>query len=388
MSRLGDKAKLSFGIFGLLSMTVVGGISYASVRTVQNQGEVYTAMQGGIVFDKDNNPIELVSQGTIQKKWTDEYWLTTEGGTGYNLGAHTVSCAQDSITIYGKGYEMDSSGSLDLLPEVETIREFKEGRLYKLGDRKYLIVSPEIWEENKIFQAEKYVYIALDTIGNAQILSDGVNLRSVGPTVLVTDAFSFDIANELLITDKQQLDMSMVMGSTNTFNPAEYKDADTPPNPEVIDLTVRGGNGGSGGQGGFGGRGGNGGMGGQGGIGGTGGTGGTGGAGGTGGTGGTGGAGGNGGNGGTGGIGGSGGKGGIGGEGGQGGQGGKGGMGGDGGNAGVGEGTDTVKNIRITGAAASTTTIDVTYSVTDPFGKYGIVELRLYEVDIQGGKDG
>ena len=348
MRKIGDKAKWTFGIFGFLALSMAGGIAYASMREVQAQPETYTVGEGTVVYDKDNIPVELGSAAAIQKKWTGDYWMSAGDGSGSSLGEHTISYDGNSVTIYGGGYQIETGGTLTRLDEVTNLAERNETGLYKLADRKYLIVAPEIREKNDTFQTEPYLYLVIDTIGNAQILSPEVNLRCTAPTVLETDEFTFDIANETLTAGEESLDLTLVMGTTNTFNSAEYKTADTPKNPEVIDLTIRGGNGGMGGMGGIGGRGGNGGAGGIGGIGGAGGIGGTGGIGG------------------------------------QGGQGGKGGQGGDGGNAGLGETTDTVKSIRLTGAAASTTSIDVTYSILDPYGQYGIIQLTLHELDKDG----
>lgn len=377
MRKLGDKAKWTFGVFGVLAFTMVAGVSFASVKSAKDRPQTYELAAGVLVYDGDNAPVELQESAAIQKKWTGEYWMSAGSQQSFSLGTNTVAYDGTGVTIYGGGYRIDTDGSLTVLDEVSQVSDLSQTAFYKLADRRYLITSPDIYEQDRLFQTKDYLYLVIDTIGNAQILSPDVNIRCTVPTVLKTDAFTFDIANESLIVGEQTMDLGLVMGTTNTFNSAEYKDADTPPNPEVIDLTIRGGNGGSGGVGGTGGDGGNGGQGGIGGQGGEGGIGGQGGVGGQGGDGGTGG---------TGGIGGIGGIGGAGGTGGQGGTGGKGGTGGDGGNAGLGEDTDTVKALRITGATAGTTTIDVTYSIQDPYGKYGIIQLKLYEMagDVRG----
>lgn len=141
----------------------------------------------------------------------------------------------------------------------------------------------------------------------------------------------------------------------------------------MYSYTIRGGDGGNGGTGGAGGSGGTGGLGGKGGNGGLGGNGGTGGTGGIGGNGGSGGSGGDGGNGGTGG------DGGIGGAGGNGGSGGRGGDGGSIDNSKSDQAILGRQSMQLKQASGDSSYIDTSFTISDPFGYYGVIELRVYQ---------
>ena len=309
---------------------------------------------GTVIYDAACTPIQL-SNAAMATSENGRYFLRQEG-SNVQLGQHTVAYDGNQLQVLGGGYRIDADGSVHTVTDEDAFSDISSGAIFKLADRRYIIVGSSISDSNQVFTTEGYIYVTIDVVGNARLYSNNMSLKTTQPTTIVAGSIRFDIANETATIGTQTLDLGSLIGTTNTYDSGIYKKIDDPQTPDSIDLTIRGGAGGAGGAGGSGG------IGGDGGIGGAGGTGGNGGIGGTGG---------------TGGAGGTGGKGGTGGNGGDGGAGGAGGMGG---NGGIGEDQDTVQIVMLKSVkAVSSTSLKVQYYFVDPFGTLGMVYLEVHE---------
>ena len=417
-------------VFAILSC-IIAAAMIVMIITARNTAYASTEgvelRSGTVVYDNSYTPLELTEPATVYKNKLGQYVIKSESGkTDANLGSHTVACAADGIYLFGGGYKIDSIGNVVEVVDSDIFTPTSKGDLFKMADRRYIVMGDEIHDKDEIFSTKDYLYIVMDMVGNARMLSEDISLKSTQPTTIISGDIEFDIAQEDVKVDDQSIAVASLIGSTNTFDSGRYKRIEDPDTPDSIDMTIKGGDGGVGGDGGNGGTGGDGGTGGNGGVGGAGGDGGIGGAGGDGGRGGNGGQGGNGGSGmyslggdsyyayggqgGDGGVGGQGGKGGRGGTGGVGGQGGKGGRGGDGGiggqggdggdggrggkggrggngadggrggDAGLGEDTDVYTVLNLSSALSySSTTITAGYNFYDNFGKLGMVYLEVHD---------
>lgn len=350
-------------VFTLLAFVVAaafGAIGFTAYQAAAAKAPGIELAAGTVIYDNTCTPIQLTEAAMVSKE-NGMYYLGRESGS-IPLGAHTLAYSGSGVQIFGGGYRVDADGSIHIVEDSDIFSDFGNGAIFKLQDRRYVIAHTSIADINDIFQAEGYVFIAMDVVGNARLYSNNMSLKTTQPTTLVAGTLRFDIANELMETGAQVLDLGQLIGSTNTYDSGIYKTIDEPQTPDSIDLTIKGGDGGSGGVGGAGGDGGLGGAGGDGGAGGAGGAGGVGGTGGSGGTGG------------TGGVGGAGGTGGVGGD------GGAGGTGGTGGAGGVGEDQSVVQVLILKSVKAeSSTSLTADYYFVDPFGTLGMVYLEVHK---------
>ena len=364
MKRAVKKNTGIYNIFGALIVLGLVGLSIVVVNVFKNKEDTYVVPAGSTVYDINNEYIPLEDDAKIYWKADGNCYLKTSDKEVYKLGKQAVVHDKDtgSVKIYGDAYKIDSDGIISNLSGVTEISDFSEPGIYKMSDRKYLMIGNGIKSTDKSYNAEKYVYVNIYKSGTAVLMNNEQYKNTVYPIMLKSDQLYFDISSEFVLYDDNLINLKKVIGSTNEYREDallyvegligddEYEAANK--NPDVI--TIVGGNGGSGG---------------------TGGTGGAAGAGGDGGFGGTGGTGGTGGNGGAGGFGGVGGIGGTGGTGGVGGTGGTGGLGGDGGHGGTGgEGSDAhisaMKWVELTSVTANIGTIDVKYYVSDITNDY------------------
>lgn len=365
--KLSKKAKMTMNIFVVFILLVAGLLGFTLFQAIAKQPEATLVAQDTLLYNKDEEAIKTTSAGEIKKSWQGTYQFVGEDGKKYDLGEHTIAYDNSTLYIFGGGYQILEDNTAIKMGAVQKVTDFKSDNFYKLADRKYLIISNAVEDEEQTIQASGFLYIVMDKAGNALLTNATVNVKTTKPTILTTANITLDIANEKLTYGKKEIALKNVLGSTNEFDPLTYKSIDEEQQPEKISANIKGGSGGTGGDGSDGG---------------TGGTGGLGGGGGTGGLGGSGGTGGTAGNGGTGGTAGNGGSGGVGGDGGNGGAGGSGGLGGNGSS---GESVDVVKAIMLRGVNKTSTTLDVSYYASDPFGQYGIIYLSVFagDADIQ-----
>jgi hypothetical protein len=386
MRRMDRKSIMTFYIFGIVTISIISLIVLMVAKKVQATEAPYILAMESILYDDNNRFIELDKEGTVAKKWDGNYYLKMKDKSEYCLGGKAVAYEPGNGTIrtFGGGFQVLEDASVAALPDMMEIEDLNTSGFYKLGDRRYLITGETITSSDGNLATAGYLYIVMDKMGNALLLNNKVNVKSLEPMVLKSSQLVFDIAAEELAYGKNSINLKAINGSTNEYSEAIYNYLKSTENAEVkeetedvIHLVIRGGNGGNGGVGGTGGLGGSGGDAGNGGTGGDGGIGGIGGIGGTGGSGGNGGNGGNGANGGAGGAGGSGGK------------GGNGGKGGDASKAVEEEEKPPLyKYISVRGVSTYANRISVNYNVSDPEGAFGEVFIAVIPAEDDSGLEG
>ena len=364
MRKLEKKNLISFYIFGAMILLAIGGISFGVFQVASSGVNLnFEISSGSVVYDSDDNLVPLEGTAKLSKKWDGNYYIKTSGGQTKCLGKSTVVFDKNAtkVKIFGDSYKINMDGSVyKYLDQIE-VTDIGNPSLYKLDDRKYLMIGKNINSVEGPFATKNYMIINMDKWGNALLRGEGLNRKTISPVVLQSEDLYFDIGSELMYTEGKEINLKNVIGSTNLYGGKPLLYEQTGIDSANVERTDAG-------------------------TGDTGGTGGTGGAagpqnytvvagkGGTGGGGGIGGAGGIGGTGGIGGSGGIGGYGGVGGSAGSGGSGGTGGTGGDGGDAGM---VKTENLIKVAMGTVSTRekSIVVNYSVYDPSSNVARVKL-------------
>lgn len=348
MRKLNKKTKLMFNLFGLMVAAATGGMAFGIRHVLASQENVYVIAADSVAYDSANQEIVLANEGRVQKRWDDSFILT-DGDRQYNLGKQSVIMDEGSgiLKVFADGYQIHENGSISTINEYTAVSDLNTPSFFRLSDNNYLVTGEQIGDSTGHVNTGKYLYISRDKNGNARFLNKSVNVKTSEPALVSSGSMSLDLELMTLSYGDRMIELDKVLGETKN------KVYET--QPDVIELTIRGGNGGTGGQGGTGGLGG---TGGQGGTGGNGGLGGVGGLGGQGGSGGTGGSGGDGGDGGTGGT------------------GGNGGNGMSGGSGGTGETVTGRKGMYLKRVETYPASIDVYYVVDDPLMNYSVIRLK------------
>ena len=338
MRKLSNIVKAMIGVFaGVVVIAVAAG----AVLIVRQQGAsaaaVYAVTAGSTVYDGDNAQVDMTAGGQIRLRADGKYYLTTETGDTYCLGEQAVYYDQNTAVLHllGDGYRVYSDSSVKKISGETQISDLVSTAFYKLGDRRYVLIAPEITDSTGTVRTSQYLFCVLDRAGNALLLNHEINYKTTEATVLYAGEDAFDIAEEMLLFGGSTIDLSMIFGSTNEYN-AIKEAREGEEQQDTIELTIKGGSGGDGG---------------------------------------TGGSGGDGGSGGSGGMGGDGGSGGLGGSGGSGGAGGAGGTGGTGVSGSASSYADGRYSMNLSGVTQYVNMLNVYYNVVDPFGNYGTVFL-------------
>ena len=192
----------------------------------------YEVSTNSVVFNQDTNLVDTSTGGFIEKKWDGDYYFTSNNEESNNLGKNTIiyEKATEVIKVYGGSYKVSETGNVTINGELTEINELKKTSFYKILDRVYLIVSPEIYTEDRSIYANKYLIVYIDKQGNASLLNDMLNIKTINPMSLIFDDYTFDIANEKLIVKGVSIDLKLINGSTNEYDPnkdiktAEYDD--------------------------------------------------------------------------------------------------------------------------------------------------------------------
>lgn len=219
MRKMSKKNKLSFNLFGVLIVLLLGCFGFFAYQVMAAPKESYEVAQGCAVYDEKMQPIDMAASGTVQKKWDQKYYLTLANGETYCLGAQSVifNPASKQVDIIGKGYQIFTDGSVANISGKTEIPRSANVMLYKLADRKYLLVGNEIFAKDQDFSASNYLQVNLDKAGNALLTNDQVNMKTVEPLVLLCNELEFDIANETLHYQEQMVDLKAVGGSSNEY---------------------------------------------------------------------------------------------------------------------------------------------------------------------------
>lgn len=226
MRKLNNKNKIYIVIFTIIILIIIGILIFSLTLSQKKLKEVYSISTNSVVFDSESNLIDTSSGGEVVKKWDDLYYYIDKDDISYELGKTSViyEKSKDEIQIFGDNYQVYSNGSTVKNNDTTVISDIKKVSFYKLSDRVYLIVSPEIYNKDKSIYTSKYLIVYIDKKGNASVLNDSVNLKTINPMSLVFDDYTFDIANEKLMFDDEIIDLKQIIGSTNEYVPVEKEE--------------------------------------------------------------------------------------------------------------------------------------------------------------------
>lgn len=214
--------KIVFTVFIILTIIIIILFMFAIKKNIKSTKEIYNVPASNLILDENNNLIKTKEEANIKKKWDNKYYLESENEK-YSLGTFTIAYNPNDyrINTYGEYYQIYKNGDTKkYIGENEIIRTSEES-FYKISDRKYFIVSSTITDKTKTISTKEYLIVELDKIGNATLINNETNLKTINEIVLDCGAFQFDVANEKLIYGDNEIDLKKIGGSTNEYNPKE-----------------------------------------------------------------------------------------------------------------------------------------------------------------------
>ena len=233
MRKLNNKNKIYIFLFSIIIVGIIGILVYAVKLSSGKLTSVYQVSNNSVIFDSTTNLIDTSGGGEIAKSWDNQYYYQNET-TKYDIGKVSVVYEKlsDEVIIFGENHMVSEDGTVVKNTDKTSINNLNIASFYKLADRQYLIVANEIYESEKSIYASKYLMVYIDTQGNASLLNDMVNLKTINPITIKFNDYTFDIANEKLIIGKETIDLKAINGSTNKYEEGrdkpQYEDVDMP----------------------------------------------------------------------------------------------------------------------------------------------------------------
>lgn len=217
--KLGKKNIVLFLIFSIIVGCIVFLFAFQIYKTITYEKLSYEVAIGSFIYDKDYQYIKTEQSAVINKKVDDNYYLVVNNNQ-INLGSYALVYNENDakIYLYGESFLVKYNGEIEHYTKSVEIQRGNQSQLYKLADRKYLVVSKSIQttELNKTY--DNYLVVEIDKKGNALLLNNETNIRVISTINLITDDFIFDVANERLKVDGNVIDLKKINGSTNEYS--------------------------------------------------------------------------------------------------------------------------------------------------------------------------
>ena len=212
--------KMKFTMFTFIVIVILAIIIGGLMIVLGNEKEKYQVESTAFIYDSNYDYIELENAAVISKKWTGNYYLkenTTK--KEYKLGENVVSydANKKSINLYGTFYQVLNGGDIKKLNGYNKVNSSSESRFYKIADRKYLIVADSIYNDIGSIDISNYLIIVMDKSGNALLLNNQIDVKTINEIKLTTKDFTFDVANEKLIFNNEEINLKKIIGSTNEY---------------------------------------------------------------------------------------------------------------------------------------------------------------------------
>ena len=207
-----SKNRVLFAVFILVILLTVYG------SREKNTMEEYKISLNSAIYDENYSYISLAKDAVLKKEWDKKYYLyPNDSNEKYSLGTETVfyDKSMNQVTIYGTVYQVYTNGDIQEKTSKTVIGNLSDFQFFKLNDRKYLIIGSNIGNEN--ISTTKYLEVSIDKAGNALLLNNSINIKTINPLVLNIGDIKFDIANEKLINGESEIDLKKINGSTNEY---------------------------------------------------------------------------------------------------------------------------------------------------------------------------
>ncbi len=219
MRRLIDGNKRVISIFSIIIIGIIAILVLFIVFSFFNTKEEYYVSSGAIAYDMEYDQIKIDSEGRIEKKWDGNYYLYDNEDNKYNLGSQAIvyDVNKSTLNVFGNIYKVLSDGQVEKYTGNNKISNLNDDFIYKLADRKYVITGGRIINQNNSLNTEDFLIAVLDKSGNTLLTNNVLNAKTINPMTIYTASFGFDVANEKLVYENQDIDLKKIIGSTNNY---------------------------------------------------------------------------------------------------------------------------------------------------------------------------
>ena len=165
MRKLNNKNKFFILLFSLVIVviTVLLVYSISLSGTYDNLTSVKDISTNSVVYDQSDYLINTKSGGNLKRSWDANYYYVDYEDNSHLLGDRAViyEKAVEEVYIYGDNHYVSPNGNVTKNNDETSIRDVNNASFYKLGDRAYLIIAKEIYNDDKSIFTSKYLIVLI-----------------------------------------------------------------------------------------------------------------------------------------------------------------------------------------------------------------------------------
>lgn len=178
----------------------------------------YDISKGSVVFNSDNELVTF-SESTYAKKNLIGSYYALENDKKVNITSNPVIYNKNNriIKLLGTFYEIKDNGETSKIKGETDIENTISSRIFKISDRKYLIISDTITSSDGSLNTKDYLIINIDKKGNGYLYNYELHMKSFNDLVINTSKFSLKVNSEKLTMGSEVIDLAKINGSTNEY---------------------------------------------------------------------------------------------------------------------------------------------------------------------------
>ena len=178
-----------FAFLTVLLVVILGVFVYFIIAYAKLDKNVYTVEADSVLYTDSLEYVKATGNSRIEGKLDGNYYLYGTVGTDtkrYKLGkTAVVSKPNDSyLYLYGDAYQILNTGSVTHLTNENKISKSSPTKMFKLDDRKYLMVDSSIVsKDDTVVNTKGYLYVEIDKNGNASFANSELSYKTINPIV-------------------------------------------------------------------------------------------------------------------------------------------------------------------------------------------------------------
>ena len=173
MRKLNKKNKTYIIVLSILTLILLGAILIFIGFKIKELNTKYDIALGSVVYD-NNNEIVHIKEDTYAKKDLLGRYYVMNGEDKTNVGQAPVffTSSMKEIKLLGTFYEILKNGEINKLKGETIVNSTASSRIFKIDDRKYLVIAPSIKSGDGSLNASDYLLINIDKAGNGYLFND------------------------------------------------------------------------------------------------------------------------------------------------------------------------------------------------------------------------
>ena len=225
MRKLGKKNQVLFIILSLITVFMIAIFIYVIMLMLRKGNNTYELKKNSYLYNSDYEIIDVQGGLKLKKSFDGNYYLK-DNRKSTKIGKNVIldNYGNHRLYLYGTLYQVFTDGSIEKLSNENKVLKTPPTKFFKLGDRKYLMVDDNISSSDSSIKTSGYLIVEINKEGNATLVNDKMNIKTINPIILYGSTFDFDIANEKLIYHNQEIDLKNIIGSSNKYKKENKKE--------------------------------------------------------------------------------------------------------------------------------------------------------------------